>query len=386
MPRPKFVLTRKQKDDLRRLAALVERDGPLPEEGVLYRAHTGLGGSLVFRGEALRLYRRLVLELSRPALSDGGPLPEVVEGLVTQFVTRATAGKEDESLEWLKAELSAPVTAWTFIEPLNAYPPHTPFKVGFCTVASDLSELDHDPSEFAPAKMTGPFIATTVEARGQATARLVSVERIAEATALLALLSGPSEVEDGQHFVVQGDGRVGWSTGNHAGLNVYRVSSGGKLWPGYRELSDALVRPEDQRSDLEKRVAGAARWWRKASTTSWPSEMLVTGMSALECLLLLSGERDAKRDLVAARASEIAVLETMTKTAQVGWLKKLYDRRNHALHAGRFHQDDLDAINFLALVDLVVHRSVQHLHAWHTGTNAGPCTTVEQFLTCREDD
>ncbi len=165
------------------------------------------------------------------------------------------------------------------------------------------------------------------------------------------------------------------------------MDSTGKLWPGYHELSDALARPEDKRTDLEQRAAGAARWWRRASMSTWPSEVIVAGMSALECLLMLAtDERREKRGLVAARASAIAVLATMQPTAQVGWLHKLYERRNEALHAGRFHQDDLDARNLLELVDLVLHRTVRHLDPWHRGTNACPCTTAEEALADHEQD
>ncbi len=213
----------------------------------------------------------------------------------------------------------------------------------------------------------------------------MAIERIAEGTALLALISGPLKVKDHEHVWRKGDGSGGYSTGQPAGMIVYRVDATSKLWPGYHELSEALVRPEDQRTDLERRVTGAARWWHKASTTSWPSEVLVTGMSALECLLLLPGERREKADLVADRASDVAVLTMMTRTAQIGWLRDLYDRRNDALHAGRFHQDDLDARHLLALVDQVIHRMIRHLDPWHRGTNTGPCTTAEEALGCRED-
>ncbi len=357
---------------------------PFPAESTVFRLAVGIGPTLLFEGEALKMFRSLVLGLARPALTTGGPLPEVVESLVIEFVRRAAGGREQDALVWLEGELSAPVEAWTFVEGVGAHLEQR-LQLGSCTVANDLRELGLDPALYAPFSMTGPYIAITVEARGQATARLIAGERIAEATALLGLLSVPGAVPDEAHIWKKADGQFGYSTGESGDLRVYRVDQRGKLWPGYHQLSDALARADDQRSDWERRVIGAARWWHKASTTAWPTEVITAGMSALECLVIKPGEWTAKADLVADRASGIAVLAGTTRSAQIGWLRDLYKRRNDALHAGRFHQDDLDALNFLALVDLVAHQAVPHLDPWHRGTNDGPCATIDEVLGPHED-
>ncbi len=384
-PRPSSIITRSQKDELRGLLTLVQWDAPHAPAGTPYRLFSKLGRSMLFVGAGLRTLRLLTLGLARPALTSGGPLPEVVESLIVEFVRNAENDQVETALVWLESQLSAAAQTWTFVESIDAHIPQR-IQLGSCTVVSDLAELDMDAAMFDAFDLTGPFIAATVEGRGQATARLVAIERIAEAMALLALLSAPAEVPDDEHIWKRHDGQFGYSTGEGGALAVHRVDRTGKLWPGYHELSGALARPEEERTEWEQRVIGAARWWRKASTTSWPSEIITAGMSALECLLLKAGERMEKANLLADRATTVAVLTTMTPSAQVGWLRCVYNRRNYALHAGRFHQDDLDAMDFLALVDLVVHEAIGHLDPWHRGTNDGPCTTIDEALSAHDED
>lgn len=351
----------------------------MPAAGTSYRM-AGVGpDSILFQGNALRHFQALALALARPALSSGGPLPEVVEDLLVEFIRRADRDGEEPTVGWLEGHLSAPVEEWRFVESLNAYFDQARLHVGACIATKDLAELGVDVPTLTHEPFRPPYLSTTVQGRGRASARLLAIERIAEAKALVALASSPSEVSDVKHLFASG-GTYGYSSGRRATLNVVLVDSTGKLWPGYHELSEALRRAEDERSDWEERVASAARWWHRASSTSWPSEVVVAGISTLECLLIKPGEVREKAKLVARRMTEVAVLGGMSATRQDQWLFDLYKRRNEALHAGRFYQDDLDANRLLALVDLGIHWAVKHLDPWHKGTKAGPCKDIDEVL------
>ncbi len=383
-PRPRPILTGPIKNDLRVLRATAQRDNMAPTLGVAnYRT---LGPDPVrFEGLALIRFQQISLKLAKSALLHGGPLPDVVKGLVVEFIRLADREDEDAAMDWLEAQLSAPSDQWTFVQGLNAHLRPRKLRLGSCTAATDLESLGIDSSTMIPDGLRPPFIAVTTEGRGETSARLVAIERIAEATALLALMSYPPEVPIVAHLLTQ-DGAFGYSTGQRGTLNVWRVFASGKLHPGYHELSDALARPENQRSDWEQRVASAARWWHKASTTAWPSEVLVAGMSALECLLMKPGEGTKKAALVSTRMTTVATLGGIKRAQQIEWLRGLYRRRNEALHGGQFYQDELDADRLLALVDLGVQWAVRHLDPWHEGTNDGPCTNIDEALGPHEEE
>ncbi|MGH9280730.1 MAG: hypothetical protein ACRD12_21900 [Acidimicrobiales bacterium] len=106
---------------------------------------------MLFRGEAYARFQALSLELSRSALADAGPLPEVVQDLLVAFVRQAGCIGENAAFGWLEAQLTAPLEEWTFVEPLNAHilGPER-LRLGACEVAWDLLALGVDAATPTP--------------------------------------------------------------------------------------------------------------------------------------------------------------------------------------------------------------------------------------------
>jgi hypothetical protein len=370
-------------NDLAQLASMVER-GVLPDlsENAPHRLIGFPPNAILYRGAALELHRDLSLRLSKSALQDSGHVPRSVEILLDGFVQEVHTAGLQAALTRLDAELSASLEEWTFLQELRFFAPNVRFQVGPTTVVPDLDDVEPGLSAvYAPmaSDMRSPFIFTTVRARDEFSARLLSREAFAEAEAVIALLAGFTEIPDVRHMSVNSPVDH-YSTGAHATPQIQGVDAAGNLWPGYRELSDSFSRPSDRRTDWEQRTLAATRWFRVASTSIWPAQSISASMSTLECLLVKSTERGNKRVPISNRTSDIGVLRGRTKADQVAWLQDLYGRRNDAVHAGVFYRDEVDASALLVLVEHVVRTSIHHLDPMHGGPNGGACTSIDEVL------
>ena len=374
-------------DDLKELVVLVERGVEVLPEGpdLLYRIYGFGPTSILYRSDALDFHVSLVSRLCSSALSEGGQSPEAVADLIDQFVSMAKAGSENEGLAWLKAELLRPLESWTIAQ-------STPFiltivnrlTVGDCTVTNSIDDADPRISsqhgDIISRRMPGPFIFTSVEARDAASARVLAIDRFGWAESVLALLTGWTPHLDSPHVIVRGDS-VNFTTGRHLPLTIKAITADGTLFPGYRELADALGESDRTRSDWGRRTLAAARWYREAATSDWPSRKISASMSALEAILILPGETGEKKSAVADRLTKkIAKLKEMSERDQIKWLIDLYDRRSEALHAGRFHQDEIDAAGLELLTKSAVRWAVSHLSPDHRpGVNKG-CSTIAEAM------
>lgn len=370
--------------DLARLATMVER-GVTPEPGdtSLYRSIGFPPNSILYRGDALELHRVLSLRLSQSALGDSGHGPRSVEYLLDGFIQESDSTDLTSAITWLDAQLSAELETWTFVQELEFRSPCARFEVGSCIVVQNLDDIQPSLSSlYAPLGLDWrpPFISTSVAARDEFSARILASEAFAEAETVIALLAGWTEVPDVRHLTVNSP-VAHYSTGSRAIPQIQAIDSAGNFWPGYHELSEALARHSGQRTDWERRALAASRWFRVASTTNWPSQSISASMSALECLLVApTDDRRNKRGPIARRTSDIGILKGRTKAEQVSWLNDLYHRRNDAVHAGVFHQDEIDAQALLVLVRSVVHWSTRHLDPSHGRPGGGSCTAIAEAL------
>jgi hypothetical protein len=370
-------------DDLAELVATVERGiHPDPEDASMFRMIGFPPDSLLYRGDALELHRRLSLRLSQSALAESGHVPRSVAKLLDEFVRNSDTSDLATALAYLGAELSSPLERWTFVQELGFQSPCARFEVGPCVVVQNLDDVEQGlASLYAPmaSDMRSPFIYTTVEARDQFSARILAIEAFAEAEAAVALLTGWTGAPDVRHLTVNSP-VTHYSSGSAAIRQIQRIDASGNLWPGYHELSEALARLPEQRTDWEQRALAASRWFHVAKNSDWPSQSISALMSTLECLLVKSDDRGNKREPIAARTSDIGILSGRTRTDQVTWLEGLYQRRNDAVHAGVFHRDEIDAEALLVLVDAVVHWSIRHLDPTHRDSGGLPCTTIVEAL------
>lgn len=369
--------------DLADLVAKVEWGVHSDPADTLYRMIGFPPNSILYRGDALELHRTLSLRLSQSALGDSGHVPRSVEQLLDGFIQKNHATDLATAIAWLDTELSAPLEDWTYLQELGFRSPCARFDVGPSAVVKKLDDVQPGlASLYAPmaSDMRPPFIFTTVAARDEFSARILAREAFAEAEAVIALLAGCTEVPDVRHMTVKSPVDR-YSTGSGAAVPLIQaIDASGSLWPGYRELSEALARPPDQRTDWEQRALAASRWFRVASTSNWPSQSISASMSTLECLLVSPTDSQNKRIPISRRTTDIGILRGKTRAQQVAWLQDLYGRRNDAVHAGVFYRDEIDAAALLILVKSVVHWSTQHLDPMHGRPGGGACTSIAEVL------
>jgi hypothetical protein len=352
-----------------------------PQANTLYRM-VGIGpNSLLVRGPALDLHNALSLRLAQSALGASGHVPQSVANLLDEFIRRANATGEVKAIAWLEAELITPPQNWTFVQGLKFHTPLDCLTVGKCSIVRKLDDIAPGlPGAFPMISELGnPLILTTVRARDHFSARLLARETFAETEALLTLMAGWNNLPDNPHLEFHGTSQR-YSTGASARALIQAVDSIGQLWPGYLEASDALARFPTLRTDWEKRTLAASRWFRVAIGTSWPSQSIAASMSALECLLVKPTERNKKRDPIAKRATDVGRLRGKTQAEQVAWLNTMYGYRNDAVHAGEFHQDEIDAQALMALTRSVMHWAIHHLDPLHGKQGGGQCLSLTDVL------
>jgi hypothetical protein len=147
-------------------------------------------------------------------------------------------------------------------------------------------------------------------------------------------------------------------------------------------LSRAAGRDEAQRSDWQRRVLAATRWFSRAYRSEWAADRLVSAMVALEALFIEGRQESAKGALIAERVTARYQAREITPAEQQDWLARLYQSRNDAAHEGREVVEDLDVDRLLDLTRFIVRFSAVHLDPEHRQPRRA-CRSYAEATACR---
>jgi hypothetical protein len=159
------------------------------------------------------------------------------------------------------------------------------------------------------------------------------------------------------------------------------VDEQGHLIPPYRQLSRAAARDEERRSDWERRVLAAVRWFSRACRSEWSADQLVGLMVALECLFVAGTTEGNKGARIATRLTDRWKLNEMTAEEQEAWLRRLYRARNDAAHEGRDFVNDLEVERLADLAHVAIRGLAWHLVPAHRARGRS-CRTFTEAMRC----
>ena len=316
--------------------------------------------------EAMPLFRSLQRRLAGSARKHSGLSPDETDALLMQACERAVSGRVKDAVAELLDTLGEEPEEWVVTEPVDIFlPPGVPrLRVGRTTYSQRLPRLP------AGQKFVGRFVppvaTARVVSRGAATARVLARETFAESGAILDLIVPPANTGSEATVVRRrsdpprgpGYSRPGWF------LGTVPISEG-RLPAPFLYLSRAAGRDEANRSEWQRRVLAAARWYSRGHRSESASDRIVSAMVALESLFVVGRREPQKGVLIAERATQRLRAGGMTEDEQRAWLRRLYQVRNDAAHEGREVLDDLEVDRLLDLTNVAVRVSVYHLDPDH---------------------
>lgn len=347
---------------------------------------SGLGDdNVVFREEGLRLLLELQAKFARSALKQRGPLPNAVEKLLIEACWIAKDQNAQKALRWLDSALDAPLNRWTVVQHIQVLLPQNcdEMKIGSCEIKrtlperaamADLRRLVRDASD-----LRAPIVVCEVLAKDGESARRLADEKIDETLAVINMLGRTMDGRENNYLSIV-DSRA---TLHHQVGRMYLIEKSdryGALYPRYVDLAGAASRPDDERTEWERRTLIAARWFRRASEALWPSEALAALMISLECIFVPEIQRGNKREAIAT-GLRVQGFKTpnMTSDEQYQWIKALYGRRNDVVHAGRGFLEDLEVVRLNQLIESVLHWSIWHLSPHHR-VDGDACTSFAEVM------
>jgi hypothetical protein len=152
---------------------------------------------------------------------------------------------------------------WTIAEPVRAVFPTRSLAVGCTTYVDRIPSWTRTVTTEAKLGFVPPFAVTSVTTRGASTARVLASEDFAESAAILDLASLPNLGSE-TSAVRRAGGEAGVAL-TRAGwlVNAALVEGRGRLVPPYRQLARAAALDEGRRSDWERRLLAASRWFSR---------------------------------------------------------------------------------------------------------------------------
>lgn len=379
--------------DLRRLLLHVRKAAP----GALVNA-TALDHSKILRfgmsgvppyvieGEDLVLLRSLRQRMIGSSRHRFGMSEGEAERLLHVSCEQALTGTIKTAVANLVAALQVPGQDWIVGQSLGSAIRLNPAKlrVGRTIYSHTAPRRLVTPRQLERNKALGfelPVATTVVHARDSDTAEALAQEAFAESAAILDLSSKRIRQREYPTLVSSAHGTraalpsVRWMV--HPDL----FEPDGRLISPYRELSLAASRAEGKRSDWQRRVLAATRWFSRSWRNEWPADRLASIMVALECLFVEGRKENAKGALISERLSKRYRLREFTDAEQVTWISSLYGARNDAVHEGRQLVDDLDIDRLVEVAQAIIR-----LSAWHLVSNHSPrgraCRTFAEAMAC----
>lgn len=374
--------------DLNRLLKWAIRHGNrFPEPGSAYLVvHHAEEQTVVLHGEGLRLLRSLQRRVSGSSTAALGPSPKDAESLLMAACRAGVQRTPSEAVDSLVRELDKPVQDWVVVEPITLYIPTRRLVVGRCTLAMAIPQRLFRSgwrTLGAAQEFEGPVVFTTVRARDRAGALILAGEQFAESSAILDVVDRPKRGRPEIAMVRGQDGiqgfmfhRQGWI------LDERAVQPPGRLISPYRQAALAAARPEERRTDWQRRVIAAMRWFSLGVRSAWTAERLVCLMAALECLFVPHEKIKDKGRAIGRGVTKLFLRREMTPEEQRRWLRELYRSRNSAVHAGRGYEHDLEVDMLADLTHIAVRWATHHLDPAHRDPGRS-CRTFAQAQRCR---
>ena len=337
------------------------------------------------QGRAFALLDWLSQSLASPALQRGGLSYDEAREILLRSCFISKQKGADAALAELEELLSRPPRVWHVMRPLRAALPGDPFQIGACSIQRGLpASLELPAGWIGEEDFPALTIATTVVARDDETAAILADQHFGETFGLIQVFDhggaptvgeARAIVDDGGTIVVNPDPRRAFHFGDFIG-------KAGELPWRLQPASDAAGKPIDQRSDWERRVVAAARWFSNGMTSTWPSERLVSLFVSLEALFV-AGKTEAgnKKAFIAERVSERLPAEGRTQEEQRAWLISLYDHRNDAVHEARDYLDDFEAADLGRVVWRSMHWAMNHLVPGHR-RDGRACADFAEAMEC----
>jgi hypothetical protein len=363
--------------DLRRLGrrarASVQTDGVFQLSPDLdFRSTRGV--PLYFLDEDARaLLRSLQRRLAGRARSATGLSPEEAREVLLTFCDEAVGATIAGAVTALMAEVAAAPREWVVAEPVAGVLATPRLVVGRTTYSDRLPRARRG----SDAGALPPFASARVTARGYTTARVLARVAFAESNAILDLQSRRNHVGS-EITYARVRGRPGGFNYQRSGW-ILGQFEGARLVSPYRQLSAAAARAEANRSDWQRRVLAATRWFSRAVRSDAADARLVAAMVALECLFV-----DAVGDKgrpISERLTAGFRMKDMAAEEQRDWLVQLYRDRNRAAHEGLEVDDDLEVERLLDVTQDVIRYLAVHLIPGH-GSRVRACRTFAEAMKC----
>jgi len=347
----------------------------------------GLGpDAFSLRGKAFGILETLSGLLAAPALKDRGlSRDEARETLLRSCFVAKRLGPR-VALQQLEESLDRPPREWLVMRPLRAPLPGEPIRIGACIIRQGVPEhLGFGDKWLGAEDFPALTIGASVIARDDDTAALLAEQRIGEALGLLHTFDpeGSPTIGDARAIVndegslsVNPDPRRAFHLGDF-------ISKAGELPRLLVPVSAAAARSIDDRTDWERRVIAASRWFSNGMASNWPSEKLVSLFIALEAPFVAGkAESGNKKVFIADRLTPRIRIEERTPEDQRRWIISLYDHRNDAVHEARDYLDDFEVADLGRLVWRTLHWAMDHLVTEHRGDGRA-CATFDEVMNCR---
>jgi hypothetical protein len=376
--------------DLQRLLRHARKNAgalpPQPLSGDFIYQHGADWRSFLIESDAMPLLRSLQRQVVGSSRKKLGLSAEEAGALLLAACDDAIAGTIKGAVEAFVARIESPIEDWIVAEPIEMlYIPAERLEVGRTTYSRRVprSVARRKVLEMVEGQGFAPPVAfVTVQARDKETAQILAGERFAESSAVLDLINRPKPTAGRIMLTRQRDGSGSFSFGRSGWIiNDAFVDDRGRLVAPYRQLSRAAARDESRRSDWERRVLAATRWFSRGCRSEWPADRLASLMVALECLFVAGRAEREKGSLIANRLTERFRAREMSEDEQVDWLKGLYRSRNDAVHEGREFLHDLEVDRLLDLTQAAVRSFAEHLVPAHRPRGRS-CRTFTDAMRC----
>lgn len=381
--------------DLRRLFRRSRRASREPfqvEPGAVVQLPVGPGGIMhssprafvVVKDEDMPLLRSLQHRLAGPSRKLSGFSHSEAEAVLLRACEEAIAGRVKDAVAAVLDELAEQPQEWVVTEAADILlPAEVPRLVVGRTTYSTRSPRLVVGAEFAEKQgFVPPFATARVFCRGGTTARVLARQAFAESAAVLDLVNPPGNTGSEATVARPASSRGGAPSFHRRGWLVTALISGTRLAPPYQYLSRAAGRDEAQRSDWQRRVLAATRWFSRAYRSEWAADRLVSAMVALETLFIEGRHEPTKGALIAERVTARYQAREITPAEQHDWLARLYQARNDAAHEGREVIEDLEVDRLLDLTRFIVRFSAFHLDPEHRRSRRA-CRTYADAMRCR---
>jgi hypothetical protein len=373
-----------------RLAELIEKVGRGDPGRELDRPFASFGygpTALNFEGETFAILRDLTWTMTSSALAAGGFGWEEAQTLVVGTIRVWLAEGEAQALARLDEELARPLSTWVVGEAVRGVFPLTLRVIGRAAICRGPEDVPGDPDGISSALLPDhdphfPLLVAAVPARDRDSAVARAEDRFDEARAILLLATLGFSTPRPGHLILGSEQLIAGP--RDESYIPQGLSPSGEFGFSLRGVEHAARKEGEDRTDWEARTVSAARWYRHAELSRWPSEALADCMTALDVLFVRDRHEEHKSERIAARVSERFRHPGLTADQLKAWIIDLYRNRNRVVHDGAHYLEDFEVERLRGIVLVALHWAGGHLENDHVATEpTGPCSTFDEVMACR---